>query len=158
MPEVMPFESVDKTPTHNTHLCNTVCPQARKTPHALGSNHTDCSVIFVRPKIVQSCVCFMSHPWLFSHPPSSMSTSSSSPIYPTTHREHSVHPADLQAPSPQSGGNPRTTTPTGYEPKELAPVSRIEAYSGDPHQFFDAQERFGEQDHRAPITEEVKEF
>ena len=49
-----------------------------------------------------------------------------SPIYPTTHREHSVHPAHLQAPSVdklrqqeslwredlQSGGNPRTTTPT----------------------------------------------
>ena len=68
----------------------------------------------------------MSHPWLFSHAPSSMSTSSSSPTYPTTQREHSVHPAHLQAPSVdklrhqeslrredlQSGGNPRTTTPT----------------------------------------------
>ena len=39
----------------------------------------------------------MCHPWLFSHAPSSMSTSSSSPIYPSTHREHSVHPAHLQA-------------------------------------------------------------
>ena len=68
----------------------------------------------------------MSHPWLFSHAPSSTSTSSSSPTYPTTHREHSVHPAHLQAQSVdklrhqeslwredlQSGGNPRTTTPT----------------------------------------------
>ena len=67
-----------------------------------------------------------------------------------------VHHAHLQAPSVdklrhqeslwredlQSGGNPRTTTPTGYEPKELATVSRIEAYSGDP----------------SPITEEVEEF
>ena len=68
----------------------------------------------------------MSHPWLFSHTPSSTSTSSSSPTYPTTHREHSVHTAHLQAQSVdklrhqeslwredlQSGGNPRTTTPT----------------------------------------------
>ena len=68
----------------------------------------------------------MSHPWLFSHAPSSMSTSSSSPTYPTTQREPSVPPAHLQAPSVdklrhqeslwredlQSGGNPRTTTPT----------------------------------------------
>ena len=96
----------------------------------------------------------MSHPWLFSHAPSSMSTSSSSPTYPTTHREHSVQPAHLQAPSVdklrheeslwredlQSGGNPRTTTPTGYEPKEVATVSRIKVYSGDPYQFFDVQE------------------
>ena len=39
----------------------------------------------------------MSHPWLFSHAPSSMSTSSSSPTYLTTQREHSVHPAHLPA-------------------------------------------------------------
>ena len=57
----------------------------------------------------------------------------------------------------QSGGNPLTTTPTGYEPKELATVSRISAII-DPCQFFDAQKEFGERDHRAPITEEVKEF
>ena len=34
----------------------------------------------------------------------------------------------------QIGGNPRTTTPTGYEPQELATVSRIEDYPGDPYQ------------------------
>ena len=44
-------------------------------------------------------VCHLSHPCLFSHAPSSMSTSSSSPTHPTTQREHSVHPAHLQAPS-----------------------------------------------------------
>ena len=38
---------VDRTPNHNTHLC-TVCSQARNASHALGSSHTDCSVIFVR--------------------------------------------------------------------------------------------------------------
>ena len=59
-----------------------------------------------------------------------MSNSSSSPFYPFTHREHSVHPAHLQVPSvdklrhqeslwrddQKSGGNPRTTIPTGCEP------------------------------------------
>ena len=58
----------------------------------------------------------------------------------------------------QTGGNPRTTTPTGYEPNELATVSRIKDYPGDPYQKFNAQKEFGERDHRAPITEEVKEF
>ena len=29
--------NVDRTPTHNTHLCNTVCSQARNASHALGS-------------------------------------------------------------------------------------------------------------------------
>ena len=90
----------------------------------------------------------MSHPWLFSHAPSSLSTSSSSPTYPTTQRELLIHPAHLQGQSVdkrrhqeslwredlQNGGNPHTTTPTGHEPNELATVSRIEAYSGDPYQ------------------------
>ena len=71
-------------------------------------------------------------------------------------REHSEHPAHLRAPSVDklrhqeslwredllNGGNTRTTTPTGYEPKELATVSRIEAYSGDPYQFFDVLEKW----------------
>ena len=101
-----------------------------------------------------------------------LSTSSPSHIYPTTHREHSVHPGHLQDHSVdklrhqeslwredlQSGGNPRTTTPTSYEPEELATVWRIEAYAGDPYQLCDAQENFGEEDHRAPVTEEVEEF
>ena len=58
----------------------------------------------------------------------------------------------------QSGGNPRTATPTRYEPEELATVSTIEGYSGGPFQFYDVLEKLGEQDHRAPITEEVGEF
>ena len=75
--------------------------------------------------------------------------------YRTRHREHSTHPAHLQAPSVdklrhqeslwredlQSGGNPRTTTPTGYEPKERATVSRIEACSGDPYQLYDVLDK-----------------
>ena len=58
----------------------------------------------------------------------------------------------------QTGGNPRTTTPTGYEPKELATVSMIEDYSGDPYQLFDVQEKLREDDHQVCITEEVEEF
>ena len=83
-----------------------------------------------------------------------------------------MHPAHLQAPSAdklrhqeslwredlQSGGNPRASTPTGYEPTELATVSRIEAYSGDPYQLHDVQEKVGEEDHRALVTEEVEEL
>ena len=57
----------------------------------------------------------------------------------------------------QSGGNPRKTFSTGYEPKELATVSRISRIT-DPYQSCDAQKEFGERDHRVPITEEVKEF
>ena len=128
-----------------------------------------CAVQFVQSSHL---VCFMSHPWLFSHAPSSMSTSSSSPMYPTTHREHSVHPAHLRAPSVdklrhqesllredlQSARNPRTTPPTGYEPEELATVSRIEAFSGDPCRSHDVQEKVGEERSPNPITEEVEEF
>ena len=87
-------------------------------------------------------------------------------------REHPVHRAHLQAPSVdklrhqeslwredlQSGGNPRTTTATGYEPKELANVSRIQDYPGYPYQLYEVQDKFGEQDHRAAIIEEVKEL
>ena len=46
----------------------------------------------------------------------------------------------------------------GYEPKELATVTRIDAYSGDPYQLHDVQEKVGEGDHRAPITKEMEEF
>ena len=99
----------------------------------------------------------MSHPWLLSHLPFTTSTSSSSLTLTLATQEHAaqpVHHAHLQDHSvdkfrnqellwredQQSGGNPRTTTPTCYEPKELATVSRIEAYSGDPYQLYDVQE------------------
>ena len=47
--------SADMTSTHNTHLCSTVCSQARNAHHALGSRPTrlqNCIVIFVRLKRV----------------------------------------------------------------------------------------------------------
>ena len=56
----------------------------------------------------------------------------------------------------QSGGNPRKTFSTGYEPKELATVSRISRITY-PFLLHDAQKEFGERDHRVPITE-VKKY
>ena len=87
---------VDRTPTHKTHLCSTVWSQ--RAPH------TQCAWLKTKRDLQASLcpknkcchlVCHMSHPWLFSHAPSSMSTSSSSLTYPTTQREHSAHPAHL---------------------------------------------------------------
>ena len=133
-------ENVDRTPTHNTHLCSTVCSQAWNASHALGSSQTDCSVIFVRLKRICHLVLRMSHPcWLPRLSITTSTPSSSFTLLPTTTqehaaqsvqqeqiREHPVHHAHLQAPSVdklrhqeslwhenlQSGGNPRTTTPT----------------------------------------------
>ena len=124
-----------------------------------------------------------SHLLLFSLMPFSTSTSSSSFTLPSTTtpehaaqsghdllQEHPAHqplqalPVDKQrhqelpwCENLQSGGNPRTTTPTSYVPKELATVSRISRII-DPYQLYDAQRESGEQDHPAPITEEVMEF
>ena len=134
------------------HICAVQFFTSTKRTHRAWLKN--CIAIFVRKtSVITWCDPCLIHGC--SHASSSMSTSSSSPIHLTTHREHSVHPAHLQAPSfdklrhqeslwredLQSGGNPRITTPTGYEPKELATVSRIEAYSGDPYQSYDVQEK-----------------
>ena len=142
-----------------THICAVQSVHKRGTHRALGSSHTDCSVIFVRLKrvrhLVRTCLT------LYCSLTSTLSSSFSLPS--TTTPEHAAlsgqhdhlqkHPGHhelLQAPPDdkqrhqeslwrenlQSGGNPRTTTPTGYEPKELATVSRIEDYSGDPYNFL----------------------
>ena len=127
----------------------------------------------------------MSHPLLLSHLPCTMSTSSSSFTLPSTTtpehapqsgqhdllQEHPVHHQPLQGltvekqryqeplwrENQQSGRIPRKTFSTVYEPKELATVSRTSRIT-DPYQFYDAQKEFGERDHQASITEEVKEF
>ena len=170
------FQKIDGKCRQDTHSQHTSVQYSLFTSEE--HTHTqrewlkNCIVIFAPQNKCCHLVCNMSHPWLFSRAPSSMITSSSSPAFPSTQREHSVHPAHLQAPSVdklrhqeplwredlQSSGNPRTTTPTGYEPNELATVSRIKAYSGDPYQLYDVQENFGEEDHRAPMTEEVEEI
>ena len=120
----------------------------------------------------------MSHPLLLSHLPFTTSTSSSSftllssttPEHPVHHQAHlqalpvekQRHQEPLWRGNLQSGGNPRNTFSTGYEPKELATkelatVSRISRITG-PYQSYAAQREFGERDRRVPITEEVKEF
>ena len=50
------------------------------------------------------------------------------------------HQAPLWRGNLQSGGNPRNTCSTGYEPKELATVSRISSIT-DPYQLHDVQEK-----------------
>ena len=56
----------------------------------------------------------------------------------------------------ESSGNPRNTSPTGYEPKELATISGSSLE--DIYQLYDVQREFGEQDQQAPIIEVLKEF
>ena len=56
----------------------------------------------------------------------------------------------------ESGRNPRKTSPTGNEPKELATISGSSLE--DIYQFFEVQGEIGEKDQQAPIIEEVKEF
>ena len=51
-----------------THLCSAVCSQARNAHHALGSSHTDCSVIFVRLERICHLVLHMSHPFVVASP------------------------------------------------------------------------------------------
>ena len=46
------------------------------------------------------------------------------------------HQESLWRETLQSCGNPRTTTPTGYEPNELSTVSRIKDYPGDPFNYM----------------------
>ena len=127
-----------------------------------------------------------SHLLLLTHLPRTTSTSSSSFTTTSEHapqsaqhdllQEHPVHHQPLQAvlvdsvaikknplwrENLQSDGNLRNTISTGYEPKELATkeiatVSRISRIT-DPCQLYDGQKEFGEEDHGAPITKEVKE-
>ena len=136
------LDFVDRTPIHNTHLCTTVCSQARHAHHAPGSSHHGLHFIFVRLKRVCHLVLHMSHPLLISHLPFTTSTSSSSFTLPsTTTQEHAAQPVQhdqlqkhpvhhqlLQAlavdklrhqeslwrENLQSGGNPRTTTPPDF--------------------------------------------
>ena len=56
----------------------------------------------------------------------------------------------------ESGGNPRTNTPTGYQLEELAITSGSSLE--DIHRLYDVQREFEEQDQQAPTIEELKEF
>ena len=56
----------------------------------------------------------------------------------------------------ESGGNPRNTSPTGYEPKELVTISGSSLE--DIYQLYDVHGELGEQDQQASIFEEVRQF
>ena len=117
--------SVDKTPTHNAHLCSTLCSQARNGSHALGSRASKAQVTRIALSSLcawkESChlVCNMSHPLLFSHLPFTTSTSSSSFTLPsTTTQEHAAqsvnhdqlqeHPAEWRKAAHDSSHRLRT--------------------------------------------------
>ena len=143
----------------------------------------NCSVICMRLKKSLPSGPRMSHPLLLSHRSWATSTSSSFTHPSTTTPEHAPQPGQhellqehpvhhqplqerpvekkryqepLDRENQLSGENPRNRFSEGYEPKELGTASRISSIT-DPKQLYDAQKEFGEQDHQAPITEEVKE-
>ena len=117
-----------------------------------GFTHVSSLVVLSRAFLYDHSLFFT---YLSYHTPRTLSTSRTSP----SSLSRQVAPSRITlAWRPAECRNPRNTTPTGCEPNELATVSRIEAYSGDPYQLFDVQEKFGEEDLRAPITEEVEEF
>ena len=133
--------SVDRTPTHNTHLCSTVCSQARNAHRALGSSHTDCSVICVRLKkdlfiwcrtcltLCCSLTCRLPRAHHLPHslflPPlhkntqhnrfnmvTSKNTRCITHISRLPQSTSSAIKNHSDVKTMQSGGNPRTTTPT----------------------------------------------
>ena len=126
----MEFQKIDGECGQDTHsqytsVQHSLFTSAECTPRAWLKN---CIVIFVRQKQVLSSgvsnvlsMVVLSRAFLHEH--------FLFFTYPTTHREHSVLSAHLQAPSVdrlrhqeslwredlQSGGNPRTTTPKGEQ-------------------------------------------
>ena len=103
----------DRTPTHNTHLCNTVCSQARNESHALGASHTDCTSSCVRLKrtcqMVRTCLilCCSHLPFTtsissFYHDTrtrTTIGTTRSTPRTPITSSTSSGSPSRQAAPS-----------------------------------------------------------
>ena len=134
---VSPAHLVDRTPTHSTHLCSTVCSKARNAHHALGSRLKNCITSLCAWK---ESVIWSAHVSPFVGLSPATSTSSSSFTLPSIStpehaaqsgqhdllQEHPVHNQPLQAfpvdkqrhqeslwrENLQSGGNTRTTTPT----------------------------------------------
>ena len=159
--------SVDRTPTHNTHLCST------QSVHKRGTHRTrlaqELHNIFVRLKRICHlvCTCLTLCCSLTCRLPRAHHLPHSLLLLTTTQehaaqsgqqdhlQEHPVHHEHLQAlpvdmqrhqeslwrENLHRVENPHKTTPTSYEPKELATVSRIEDYPGDPYQLYDAQEK-----------------
>ena len=84
--------SVDRTPTHSTRLCSTVCSLAERTRRAwLKSHGLQCHLC--APEKNLSSGLHMSHPLLLPHLPFTTSTPSSSLTLPsTTTQEHAAQP------------------------------------------------------------------
>ena len=133
---------VDRTPTHKTPLCSTVCSKARNASHVLGSRLKTCITSFGRLRrvchLVRTCLILC---WSLLHPPFPKSTSSSlstlsttigttrpSPRTPVHHQppvDKQRHQESLWRENLQSGGNPRTTTPTSGEASDLRNRERV---------------------------------
>ena len=140
------FQKIDGECRQDTHSQYTSCAVQfvhKRRTHTQRARLKNCSVIFVRRKRICHLVLHVSHPWLI-HLPFTTSTSSSSFTLPSMTQEHaaqSVQHEQLREHAStsryisklpqstscaiknhsgmknlQSGGNPRTTTPTGYEP------------------------------------------
>ena len=108
----------------------------------------------------------MSHPWLFYHAPHPWAL----PLLHLPILPHSENTQYIQNISklPQltscaiknhsgvktcrAAETRAPQLPAGYEPNELATVARIEAYSGDPNQLFDVQEKKLEKKITEPLS------
>ena len=151
-----------------------------------GSSHHGLHFIFVRLKRICHLVLHMSHPYWLTHLPFTTSTSSSSFTPPSTTtpehaaqlvqhdqlREHPIHHAHLQAlpvdklrhqeslwrENLQSGGNRARQLPQLMSPKGLRLYQGSKIILEIHNRYMMYRIEFGKQDHRVPITEEVKEF
>ena len=141
------------THSQDTSVQYSLFTSAHRTLNADGLAQVQDQAWFASIFVPQCCylVCHMSHSLLFSHLRVTTCTSSSSFTLPSTTQEHSpqpeqqeqlrehpIHHAHLQALSVdklrhqeslwredlQGGGNPRTTTPTSYEPQKSLRLSR----------------------------------
>ena len=153
-------ESVDRTHSQYTSVQYCLFTSAERTPHAwlkshglhchlcapeknLSSGVAHVSSLVYSPAVYHEHVIFLIHTSFYDTRTRSTIGATRATVLRTTSTS-CTSPSSLSrqaAPSRitlawklQSGGNPRTTAPTGYEPKELAVVSRIEDYSGDPYQ------------------------
>ena len=171
------MRSVDRTPINTAHtaqqstimrLAQADKAQARFAFHLCITKKEECCHLVSHVSSFVVFTCFFT-----------TSTSSSSSTCSPTSQDHATHSVSreqfvdekrYQRPfcldQQQVGGIPRRITPTGYEPKALEmedpedlEPKRIEpdkSLQTDLYQLYHIQERFVEEDHQAPITEEVE--
>ena len=162
--------------THSQHTYVQYSSQARNASHALGSSHTGCSVIFVRLKRICHlvCTCLTRCCFLTCRLPRARPLPHSLFLLPrhknTQHdRFNMIISKNTQSTSSAIRNHSGVKTCRVAEtrgrhlPQVMSPRSlRLSQGSKNIPEiqinFFDVQEKCGEQDHPAPITEEVKEF